>query len=145
MRQNKDGNFTQCGHVQIGIMIPPQNCPGEEDLTDIDGKPKIYLNGPINIVIVTSYAHWIMIMGIFFLNIIHAKVVLRPLNLLMILIEITIAFKSFNLECSAITENGKIREIVIDKNGSKYFSPTLALLEPVDWLMQYLFLIEKEK
>ena len=31
MRQNKDGNFTQCGHVQIGNE-PPQNCPGEEDL-----------------------------------------------------------------------------------------------------------------
>ena len=120
MRQNKDGNFTQCGHVQIGNE-PPQNCPGEEDLkyrwqaqdlfewtnkhrNSHELCPLDHDHGNGN------FKHHSCQGGAETFKLINDPH--RDYD----------SFKSFNLECSAITENGKIREIVIDKNGSIFFS-----------------------
>ncbi|MDA8823867.1 DUF5011 domain-containing protein [Opitutales bacterium] len=121
-RQNKDGNFSQCGHVQIGNE-PPQNCPGEEDLKYRFSQDDLlkWRNGHAHELCPLDHDHG---NG----NFKHHSCPggAETFKLINDPHRDYDSFKSFNLECSAITENGKIREIIIDKNGSRYFSPTLA-------------------
>ena len=124
LRQNKDGNFTQCGHVQIGNE-PPQFCPGEEDLKYRFSAQELFdwtashkrnhSSCPLNHDHGNgNFKHHSCKGGPETFKLINDPH--RDYD----------SFESFNLECSAITENGKIREIVIDQPGSRYFSPSLA-------------------
>jgi 6-phosphogluconolactonase (cycloisomerase 2 family) len=127
IRENRAGRKVICGHV-VGSQNRPTSCHGEKDLKQRPSEQDLIdwrfnHNSKFEAPFPLCQDHGDHLEGNFTINTCSAtseNFILindphRPYE----------EFKHLDINCSAVSEDGKIREIVIDDHGTHYYAPNL--------------------
>ena len=122
-RQKADGNFSTCRHIIKSDNIPT-NCTGESGLnerftaTQLSTWQTAHRELHPNCTLQGAHGN-----GLF--STLSCSGTTENFVLVNDPHRLSPDFDSYDLNCSAITENGMIREIIMDSTGTRYYSPRL--------------------